>query len=347
MEFTALQIAGFINGKVDGDPEVRVFKLSKIEDGSKGSISFLANPKYTQYLYSTDASVVIVSDELVLDQPVGSTLVRVADPYSAFASLLEMYNKIKLNRSGIAESAWISGSASIGENVYIGEMAYIGDNAVVGDNVKVYPHSFVGDNVTIGRGSILFAGVKVYSDNVIGSDCVIHAGVVIGADGFGFAKQDNSDYKKVSQIGNVIIEDDVEIGANTTIDRATLGSTILRRGVKLDNLIQVAHNVEIGENTVIAAQTGISGSAKIGRNCMIGGQVGIVGHITIADNVKIAAQAGVASSIRQEGAVVMGAPAMEVAKFKKAFVYFKNLPDLIPRLLRLEKLSSQPEDQEM
>lgn len=343
MEFTALQIAGFIDGNIEGDPNAKVHRLSKIEEGTQGSVSFLANPKYTSYLYSTSASIVIVSDELVLEQPVDSTLIRVTDPYSGFARLLEMYNKIKLNRSGIAKSAWISESATIGENVYIGEMAYVGDNAIVADNVKIYPHTFLGDNVCIGEGSILFAGVKIYSDNTIGNHCTLHAGVVIGADGFGFAKQGNEDYKKVSQIGNVIIEDNVEIGANTTIDRATLGSTIIRKGAKLDNLIQIAHNVEIGENTVIAAQTGISGSAKIGRNCMIGGQVGIVGHISIADNVKIAAQAGIGSSIREEGAIVMGSPAIEVGRYKKAYVHFKNLPDYIPRLLKLEKLSSQPE----
>lgn len=299
-------------------------------------MSFLANPKYTQFIYTTQASVVIVNHDFIPDQPVHSTLIRVEDAYTAFAKLLELYNQIRNEKRGISSLAFISPSAKIGQDVYIGEFAVIGDNVVIGDNTKIFPHTYLGDNVRIGSGTTLFAGVIVYSDNLIGSHCTLHGGVVIGGDGFGFAPQESKDYKKVAQIGNVVIEDNVEIGSNTTIDRATLGSTIIRKGVKLDNLIQVAHNVEIGENTVIAAQTGISGSTKIGRNCMIAGQVGIVGHITIGDDVKIGAQAGVSGKIR-DGAIVLGSPAIDITNFRRSSVYFKNLPEIVKRLEELEK----------
>jgi UDP-3-O-[3-hydroxymyristoyl] glucosamine N-acyltransferase len=337
MKFTAQQIAELLDGEIEGNKEEIVNKLSKIEEGTKGSLTFLANPIYTPYIYTTHSSVVIVNKDFVPDHPVSSTLIRVENAYQAFAKLLEVYNQIKLNISGISNLAFISETASIGKNVYIGEFAYIGNNVKIGDNSKIYPSTYIGDNNSIGNNTTLYAGVKVYSDNIIGDNCNIHSGVVIGGDGFGFAPQDGSNYFKVAQTGNVIIEDDVEIGANTTIDRATLGSTILRKGVKLDNLIQIAHGVEIGENTIIIAQTGIAGSTKIGKNCVIAGQVGIVGHITIADNVKIAAQSGIGSSIKNEGTLVQGSPAFELKEYKKSYVHFKNLQKLNEKINELER----------
>lgn len=271
MKFTARQIANFLNGTIDGDPEVSITKLAKIEAGEPGSLTFLANPVYTNYIYSTTASIVVVNNAFVAENPIKSTLIRVEDAYAAFASLLEIYNQSKLNRTGVSENSAISDSARIGKTCYIGEFVVVGENTIIGNNVKIYPNTYVGDNVKIGDNTIIYAGVKIYSDSEIGNNCIIHAGVVIGSDGFGFAQQQGNNFKKIAQIGNVLIEDFVEIGSNTTIDRATLGSTIIRRGVKLDNLIQVGHNVEIGENTVIAAQSGIAGSTKIGRDCMCAG----------------------------------------------------------------------------
>lgn len=337
MEFKAEQIAQMLQGTVEGNKEVSVNKLAKIEEGVPGSLSFLANAKYTPFIYTTNASIVIVNNDFVAERPVNCTLIRVANAYQAFAKLLEAYNQIKLNKTGISKQAYVSESAKMGKDVYIGEFASIGDNAIIGDNVKIFPHTIIGDNTTIGDNTLIYGGVKIYSDNIIGKNCIIHAGVVIGSDGFGFAPQAENDYAKVPQIGNVIVEDFVEIGANTTIDRATLGSTILRKGVKLDNLIQVAHNVEIGENTVIAAQTGISGSTKIGKNCMIGGQVGIVGHITIADEVKIAAQSGIGNSITQKGAIVQGSPAFELREYQRAYVCYRNLPKIKQQIDQLWK----------
>lgn len=337
MEFTAAQIAGILKGKVEGNSNIIVNKLSKIEEGVSGSLSFLANPKYTQYIYTTAASIVIVNKDFKADKEIKATLIRVKDAYAAFAKLLEAYNEIKLNKEGISEKAVIADSAKHGENCYIGDFVSISENVVLGDNVKIYPHTFIGDNVKIGDNTTVFPGAKIYSDNLIGKDCTIHAGVVIGSDGFGFAPSSSNDYKKVAQIGNVVIEDHVEIGSNTTIDRATLGSTIIRKGVKLDNLIQVAHNVEIGENTVIASQTGISGSTKIGKNCMIGGQVGIIGHITIADEVKIAAQSGIGGNIKKVGAIVQGSPAFDISPYRKSYVHFRNLQQIVGRLNDLEK----------
>lgn len=336
MKFKAKEIADLLEGVVDGNPEETVTKLSKIEHGEPSSLSFLANPKYTPYIYTTEASVVIVDKTFVPERPLKCTLVKVENAYTSFAKLLEIYDQINRNKTGISEKAFIAPSATVGKNVYIGEFAVISENAMINDNAKIYPQVFIGENVKIGTYTTLFAGVKIYSDNVIGNNCTLHAGVVIGADGFGFAPQEDNNYQKVPQIGNVIIEDNVEIGANTTIDRATLGSTIIRRGVKLDNLIQVAHNVEIGENTVIAAQTGVSGSTKIGKNCMIGGQVGIVGHITIGDKVQIGAQSGIGSNIK-EGDVVLGSPALDVSIAKRSIVYYKNLPKLVERINELEK----------
>ena len=337
MEFSANQIAEILKGKVEGDPDIRISYVSKIEEGKKGTLSFLANPKYAQYIYDTEASIVLVNDDFKAERPVKPTLIRVENAYTSFAKLLEVYNQIKLNKSGISEKAHVPASAKIGRNVYIGEFAVIGDGAVIGDHSKIYPQVFVGENVRIGNNTTLFAGVKIYSDNVIGSDCILHAGVVVGSDGFGFAQQDDKNYMKISQIGNVIIEDHVEIGSNTTIDRATLGSTIIRNGAKIDNLVQIAHNVEIGENSVIIAQTGISGSTRIGKNCMLGGQVGVIGHISIADDVKVAAQSGVGKSIVNTGDIVQGSPAFEIGKYRKSYIHFRNLSEIKNKLDELEK----------
>jgi len=336
MKYTARQLAALLNGEVVGNPDVTVDNVSRIEEGKAGTLSFLANPKYTRFVYTTGASIVLVNEAFKPESGVPCTLIRVKDAYSAFARLLELYNQEKLNKSGISDKAYRAASAKIGSHVYIGEFAFIGEGVVIADGARIFPQVFIGDHVKIGRNTVLFAGSRVYYECVIGDNCRIHAGAVIGADGFGFAPL-AKEYQKIPQIGNVMIEDDVEIGANTTIDRATIGSTILRKGVKLDNLIQVAHNVEIGENTVIAAQTGISGSTKIGRNCMIGGQVGIIGHLTIADEVKIAAQSGIGASITEKGAVVQGSPAFEMSKYKRCYVHFRNLPDSMNKLSELEK----------
>jgi len=336
MQFTAQQISDLLQGKVEGDAAVAVNKLSKIEEGEKGSLSFLANPKYAPFIYSTKASIVIVNKDFIAEQPVNSTLIRVEDAYKSFAKLLEVYNQVLQNKKGIEEQSYISPSAQVGKDVYVGAFAYAGNNVKIGNNAKIYPHVYLGDDVEIGDNTVINSGVKIYSQCKVGANCTIHSGVVIGADGFGFAPHEGN-YKKVPQIGNVIVEDHVEIGANSTIDRATLGSTIIRKGVKLDNLIQIAHNVEIGENTVIAAQTGIAGSTKIGKQCMIGGQVGIVGHLTIADNVKIAAQSGIGTSITTPGEIVQGSPAFNIADYKRVYVVFKKLPLLEKKIEELEK----------
>jgi UDP-3-O-[3-hydroxymyristoyl] glucosamine N-acyltransferase len=338
MEFTALQIGNLLKGMVEGDAGITVNKLSKIEEGEPGSLSFLANPKYTPHIYTTRASVVIVGKDFVPEQSITATLVRVEDAYKSFVQLLEIYNQIQHDKKGVEQPSFISASAEIGEGCYVGAFAYIGNHVKIGKNVKIYPQVFLGDNVVIGDNTTLFAAVKVYSDCRIGKDCTLHTGTVIGADGFGFTPNSENQYKKVAQIGNVIIEDYVEVGANSTIDRATLGSTIIRKGVKLDNLIQIGHNAEIGENTVIAAQTGVAGSTKIGRDCMIGGQVGIVGHIVIADKVKIAAQSGIGSSILNEGEIVQGSPAFNIGDFKRTYVVFRKLPQLEKRIKELEQL---------
>jgi UDP-3-O-[3-hydroxymyristoyl] glucosamine N-acyltransferase len=337
MNYTARQIAQLLNGNIEGDPDITVSGLSKIEEGLPGTLSFLANPKYTSFIYTTKASVVIVNRTFTPEQPLTNTLIRVDDPYTCFARLLELYDHSKSMMTGVSQHAVISGSARLDEHVYIGALTCIGDEAVIAGNVKIFAHVFIGDHVHIGENTIIYPGVRIYPGTVIGKNCILQSGVVIGSDGFGFAPQADNQYKKVLQIGNVIIEDNVEIGANTTIDRATLGSTIIRKGVKLDNLIQIAHNVEIGENTVIAAQSGVSGSTKIGKNCMIGGQVGIIGHLMIGDNVKIAAQSGISSDIK-DGEVVMGSPAFNIARYKKSYVHFRNLDKSINKLEALEKL---------
>ena len=337
MKFTAQQLAEVLHGTVDGNPEASVTKLAKIEEGDSESLTFLANPAYTHFIYATQAAVVIVNKDFVPEQKISATLVRVENAYTAFSTLLEMYNQIKLNKTGISGQATISGSAKLGKDAYIGAQAFIGENVVIGDNVKIYPLCYVGDNVVIKNNTTLFASVTVYSDNVIGAGCILHSGVIIGADGFGFAPQADGTYKKVSQTGNVVIEDDVEIGANTCIDRATLGSTIIRKGCKIDNLVMIAHNVEVGENTVIVSQTGIAGSTKIGKHVTIGGQVGIVGHITIADRVMIQAQSGIAASIKEPGTIVQGAPAYNIKDYLRSYVHYKNLPKIVERISELEK----------
>jgi UDP-3-O-[3-hydroxymyristoyl] glucosamine N-acyltransferase len=337
MKFTAQQLAEVLDGKIEGNPEASISKLSKIEEGDEDSLTFLANPAYTQFIYQTKAAIAIVNNNFVAELPVSATLIRVENAYTAFATLLEMYNQIKLNKTGISDRASVSSSVKTGSNVYIGAMAYLGENVVIGNNVKIYPLCYIGDNVHIGDNTTLYASVNVYSDCVIGNNCILHSGVVLGADGFGFTQQKDLSHKKIAQIGNVVIEDDVEIGANTSIDRATLGSTIIRKGCKLDDMIMIAHNVEVGEYSLIVSQTGIAGSTKIGKNCVIGGQVGIVGHITIADNVKIQAQSGIPASITQDGAIVQGAPAFNIKEYLRSYVHFKNLPKLSNRIDQLEK----------
>ncbi|MBG6061687.1 UDP-3-O-[3-hydroxymyristoyl] glucosamine N-acyltransferase [Flavobacterium sp. CG_9.1] len=336
MKFTAEQIAGILEGEVVGNPMVEVFRLSKIEEGVEGSLTFLSNPKYLNYIYSTKASVTIVNDSFVPESPVTTTLIKVADAYGAFSKLLEFYNQVKLNKSGIEQPSFLSQSAKYGDNLYLGSFSYVGQNVVLGENVKIYPNCFLGDNVIVGNNVVLFAGAKIYSETVIGNNCTIHSGAIIGSDGFGFAPNPDGTYTKIPQIGNVIIEDNVDIGSCTTIDRATMGSTIIRNGVKLDNQIQIAHNVEIGENTVIAAQTGVAGSTKIGKNGLIGGQVGISGHLTIGNNVRIQAQAGVGRNIK-DNEILQGSPAFGYNDFSKSYVHFKNLPKIVAEIKELKK----------
>jgi len=336
MEFTARKIADFLKGKIEGDPEVIVSGVSKIEDGKPGTLSFLANPKYTQHIYSSQASIILVSKDFTPDKEIPTTLIRVKDPYMSFASLLDLYEQ-KSNSIGIDKHADVSDKAKIGENVYIGAFSYIGENSRIGNGVKISPNVYISTDVEIGDNTVIYSGVNIHNKSVIGSDCIFHSGVIIGGDGFGFAPHKGNCYTKIPQVGNVIIEDHVEIGSNSTIDRATMGSTIIRKGVKLDNLIQVGHNVEIGENTVIAAQTGISGSTKIGKDCMIGGQVGFVGHLNIADGVKIAAQSGITSDITEKGLVVQGAPAFSFYPYQRSYVLFRKLPELSEKIEMLEK----------
>jgi len=338
MEFTVKQIASWIKGEIIGDPETKVVTLSKIEEGEVGSLSFLSNPIYNHFIYETEASAVIVNNSFTPEKEVKPVMIKVEDSYAAFAQLLNAYSEAReMKQTGTSSLAFVHEDAKIGKNVYIGEFAYIGPDAVIGDDSKIFPQAFIGDNVKIGTECRINPGVKILFDCIIGNECTIHAGAVIGADGFGFAPQNGDDYKKIAQIGNVILEDRVEIGANTTIDRATMGSTIIRRGVKLDNLVQIAHNVEVDENTVIAAQTGISGSTKIGKNCMFGGQVGIAGHLEIADGVKLAATSGVASSIKLENDIQMGAPSFAHKSFLQSYVFFRKLPSLAQRISDLEK----------
>ena len=336
MKFKIAQIAEILQGEVVGNPEAEVFKLSKIEEGEEGSLSFLANPKYFNYIYSTQATAVIVGNDFKLEDEISCSLIKVADAYKAFSTLLEYYNQVKLMKSGIEPHTQVSPTAQYGDDLYLGSFSYLGNNVRIGNNVKIYPNTFIGDNVVIGDNTLIFAGVRIYSETEIGKNCVIHSGTIIGSDGFGFAPNESGEYSKVPQIGNVIIEDNVDIGACTTIDRATLGSTIIRRGVKLDNHIQIAHNVEIGSNTVIAAQTGVAGSTKIGQNCIIGGQVGIAGHLKIGNNVRIQAQSGVGRNIK-DGEALQGSPTLGYSDYNKSYVHFKNLPKIVAEIEDLKK----------
>ncbi len=337
MDFKVTEIAKFLNGEIIGDENVSVSNVSKIEDGKPGTLAFLANLKYENFLYSTLASVVLVNKNFTPKQNVSATLIKVDDAYQAFASLLDLYTQAKeALKTGIEQPSYIDSTAITGKNIYVGAFAYVGKNAKIGNNSKLYPQVYIGDNVTIGDDCIIYSGVKIYSDSVIGNRCILHSGSVIGSDGFGFAPLENGTYKKIAQIGNAILEDDVEIGANTTIDCGTMDSTIIRKGTKLDNLVQVAHNCEIGENTVIAAQTGLAGTSKVGKNCKFGGQVGLAGHLTIGDNVFIGAQSGVAKSVK-ENQIILGSPAMEIKEAIKAITVYKNLPKLREEVIQIQK----------
>ena len=337
MKFTAKQIAETLNGVVDGNPEIEVSSLSKIEEGKPGTLSFLANPKYTSFIYETKASIVIVNEDFKPEKEIKATLIKVKDAYGSFAALLEMYQQAKGTPKGISEKAHIAESSKIGKDVYIGEFVSVGENCVIGDNSQIFANTVIGNGCKIGSSTKIFAGVKIYEDCVIGSECVVNSGVVIGADGFGFAPTKDKNYKKIPQIGNVVIEDKVDIGANSCIDRATLGSTIIRKGAIIDNLVQIAHNVEIGENTAIAAQTGISGSTKIGKNCILAGQTGFAGHLNIANGTIITAQSGVGRNILKENQVYEGSPAFKHKDFQKSFIHFRRLNDLVNRVNELEK----------
>ena len=336
MKFTAEQIAGILEGTVVGDPNTEVYKMSKIEEGTKGSLSFLSNLKYTPYIYTTEASVTIVNLDFKPEKPISTTLIKVEDAYEGFSKLLEYYNQIKLNKFGIEQPSYISESTKVPDTIYVGAFAYIGHNVEIGENVKIFPNAYVGDNVKLGDNTIILAGGKVYSDCIIGDNCVINSGAIIGADGFGFAPTKDGVYSKIPQIGNVILEDEVEVGSGTTRERATMGSTIIRSGVKLDNQIQIAHNVEIGKNTVIAAQSGVAGSTKIGERCLIGGQVGIAGHLVIGNNVRVQAQSGIGRNVK-DNEVLQGSPSFGYADWNKSYVYFKNLPKLAKTINDLEK----------
>ena len=335
MAYTAKQIADFLHGEVVGDPEVTVSNFSKIEEGKPNTLTFLANPKYISYIYETESDIVLVNRDFIQDKPIKATLIKVDNAYAALGTLMEMVNQSAPKKNGVEEMSFVSQSASIGTDVYIGSFAYIADNISIDNNSKIYPQSFIGDNVKIGKNTIIYPGVKIYHDSIIGSNVIIHSGAVIGADGFGFSKDGNV-YNKIPQMGNVVIEDDVEIGANTTIDRSVMGSTIIHKGVKLDNLIQIAHNCEIGENTAMAAQVGIAGSTKIEENCVLGGQVGIGGHITIGKNSQIGAQSGIISNIK-EGSELLGSPAYPVKNFFKSSIIIPKLPDIYRQINTMEK----------
>jgi UDP-3-O-[3-hydroxymyristoyl] glucosamine N-acyltransferase len=337
MEFTAASIAEFLKGEIVGDPGVKVNTIAKIEEGREGALSFLANPKYEHYLYTTDSSVVLVNSDFVPSGPVKATLIKVKNSYEAFASLLTLVEQSKPKKKGIHPSAIIESSAVIGTDVYIGAYSYIGENCRIGDGTRIYPQVFIGDNTTVGKECLIYAGAKIYHECIIGNRCTMHAGSVIGSDGFGFAPQSETEFMKIPQIGNVILEDGVEVGANSAIDRATMGSTIIRKGVKIDNLIQIGHNVEIGENTVMAGQTGVAGSTKIGKNCMFAGQVGIAGHLKVADGTKAGAQAGIAGDIKEENSTIIGSPAIDYRLWLRASVLFRKLPEMKMKIDSLEK----------
>jgi UDP-3-O-[3-hydroxymyristoyl] glucosamine N-acyltransferase len=337
MEFTAAAIATFLKGEIEGNPEVKVNTVAKIEDGCEGALSFLANPKYEHFIYSTKSSVVLVNKSFIPTEKISATLIKVANAYESFASLLRLVDEARPRKKGIHPAAIIEATATVGDDVYIGPFVYVGENCIIGDGCSIYPHVYIGDGSRVGKNCTLNSGVKIYHNCVLGNDCIIHAGSVIGSDGFGFAPQSENEYMKIPQLGNVVLEDNVEIGANVTIDRATMGSTIIGRGVKLDNLIQIGHNVEVGANTVMAAQTGISGSTKIGKNCMFGGQVGLAGHIKIADGTKIGAQAGLLGDVKEQNTAIIGSPAIEIRQFMKSSVIFRKLPELKSKVDQVEK----------
>jgi len=337
MEFTVATIAGFLQGEIEGNPEIKVNTVAKIEEGFAGALSFLANPKYEKYIYTTKSSVVLVNKSFVPSSPIEATLIKVENAYDAFATLLRLVDQSRPKKKGIHSTAIIEKSSKIGNDVYIGPYAYIGENCIIGDGCSVYPQVYIGDGTRLGNNTTIYSGVKIYHECQIGEGCIIHSGTVIGSDGFGFAPQSENEFMKIPQLGNVVLEDHVEIGANVTIDRATMGSTVIRRGVKLDNLIQIGHNVEVGENTVMASQTGISGSTKIGKNCMFGGQVGLAGHIKIANGTKIGAQAGILSEIKEENTAIIGTPAIEIKNFIRSSILFKKLPELSKKIDTLEK----------
>jgi UDP-3-O-[3-hydroxymyristoyl] glucosamine N-acyltransferase len=337
MEITSKMVADYLKGTLEGNPDIKITGVSPIEEGKEGTLAFLSNPKYEKYIFTTEASVVLINNDFKTEGKIKATIIRVDNAYQAFASLLDLYQQSLPKKTGIDPNTSISKSAKLGKDCYVGDFAYIGDKVEIGDNVKIYPQVYLGDNVKIGENSIIYAGVKIYADCKVGKNCIIHAGSVIGSDGFGFAPAEDGSYKKIPQLGNVILEEDVEIGANVTIDRATMGSTIIHKGAKLDNLIQIAHNVEIGDMTVMAAQCGVSGSTKIGRYCMIGGQVGFAGHITVADKLKIGAQSGVSNNITEEGKTLLGAPAIDISKASRSIAAYKNLPELVKRVNQLEQ----------
>jgi UDP-3-O-[3-hydroxymyristoyl] glucosamine N-acyltransferase len=337
MEFTAATIAGFLKGVIEGNPDIKVNTIAKIEEGQPGALSFLANLKYEHFIYETKSSIVLVNKSFVPSARIEATLIKVENSYEAFASLLRLVDQARPRKKGIHTTAIIEATAKVGSDVFIGPYTYVGENCIIGDGCSIYPHVYIGDNTKLGNNCTVNPGVKIYHDCILGEGCIIHAGTVIGSDGFGFAPQSESEFMKIPQLGNVVLEDHVEIGANVAIDRATMGSTIIRKGVKLDNLIQIAHNVEVGENSVMAAQTGISGSTKVGKNCMFGGQVGLAGHLKIANGTKIGAQGGILGDVKEENTAIIGSPAIEVKQFLRSSVIFKKLPEMKLKIDSLEK----------
>ncbi len=337
MEFTAKTISEIIKGEIVGNPDAAINDFSKIDEGRAGTLSFLANSKYENFIYNTDSSIVIVNKDFKPEKKLNCTIIKVENPYFAFASLLELKDNARPKKTGIEDEVHIADTAKLGSNLFIGKFSYISQNAIIEDNVRIFPQVYIGENVIIKENTILYPGVKVYHDCIIGKNCIIHSGTVVGSDGFGFAPESKCEFKKIPQLGNVVIEDNVEFGSNCSIDRATMGSTIIRKGVKVDNLVQIAHNVEVGENTILVSQVGIAGSTKIGKNCMFGGQVGISGHIKIASNVIIGAQAGVGSNVNKEGEILLGSPAFNISDCRKSMAVYKKLPDMYKDISRLEK----------
>ena len=337
MEFTAQQIADFIQGKVEGDSTVRVSNFSKIEEGKTGTLSFLSNPKYSQYIYDSNASIILVNEDFVAEREVKATLIRVPNAYESLAVLLSVVEQSKPRKTGVSTLSFVSESAIIGENVYIAPFVFVGENVIIGKNSQIFSNTSLGDNVTIGDNVKIYAGVHIYQDCKIGNNCILHSGAVIGSDGFGFAPSADGSYRKIPQMGNVVLEDEVEIGANTTIDRATIGSTIIKKGVKLDNLVQIAHNVEVGENTVMASQTGIAGSTKIDKQCIFGGQAGVAGHLNLAEGTILGAQSGIGITVTEKNQIFQGSPAVLASKHKRSTIVFRKLPELQNMIYELQQ----------